>query len=71
MHFLTEDQTRRRVRPGAATNGEYSAVAQEPYGDEGKDVYSKMSNVKVPTLGGRPRKPPPPPAQNLVRSPRW
>lgn len=67
LHYMSEEKARRRLRPGAASNGVDVFETDPLYDDEGKDVYNKMRPVKGPTLGGRPRRPSPPPATNLVR----
>ena len=66
MHYLSEDTARRRVKGAAEGNSPEETKAEPEYNDEGKDVYNKMRVVKGPTLGGRPQKPPPPPATSLV-----
>ena len=66
MHYLSEDTARRRVKGAAEGNSPEETKVEPEYNDEGKDVYNKMRVVKGPTLGGRPQKPPPPPATSLV-----
>lgn len=69
LHYMTEETARRRIKAGAAasnvTDGNFGGPGYG-YDDEGKDVYNKMKPVKGPTLGGRPQRPAPPPATNLV-----
>lgn len=66
MHYLSEDTARRRGKGAAAGNSVDEAKAEPDYNDEGKDVYNKIRVVRGPTLGGRPQKPPSPPASSLV-----
>lgn len=62
-----ETAARRRFKAGAvAGNGVDGTRPDNLYEDEGKDVYNKMRQIKGPTLGGRPQRPAPPPATNLV-----
>ena len=65
LHYMSEETARRRVRPGGTTGAENSKKVESNF-DDGKDVYNKMRTIRGPTLGGRPQKPPPPPATNLV-----
>ena len=67
LHYMTEETARRRFKAGAgAGNGADGTRPGYYYDDEGKDVYNKMKSIKGPTLGGRPQRPAPPPATNLV-----
>ncbi|KAI5124556.1 hypothetical protein M0805_003078 [Coniferiporia weirii] len=67
LHYMTEETARRRVRAGVGPGSDADDTKPEyGYGDEGKDVYTKMKQMKGPTLGGRLQKPPPPPATNLT-----
>ncbi|KAI0950000.1 hypothetical protein AcV7_008603 [Taiwanofungus camphoratus] len=67
LHYMNEETARRRVTRVPGGNGSYGVQAEDSntgygvYDDEGKEVYSKMRDLRSPPGSGRPRRPPPPP----------